>query len=96
MSSRAYTEAEIRKQFLDQLRAYVTYWNGLPDKTPKEKLEGLAFSICVMLDGGSALPGFRVIPSPHPDDRKFHQDEGSNWYPNDVDIAGSLHDEFFK
>ncbi len=95
---RAYTEEEVRKAFLEHVWRMIDYWEKVPvDKTPRERIEGLAFSMLVALDGdAAALPGFQVIPSPHPDDQKFHEDEGSDWWPNDCDIAGSLHDEFYK
>lgn len=43
-----------------------------------------------------ALPGFKVIPDPHPDDAEFNRSEGSDWWPNDVDIRGDveMHAEF--
>jgi hypothetical protein len=96
---RQYTEDEIRDQFLDQCRAYVTYWHDLPGKTKREAMEGLVFSLLVILDGETGLPGFVVAPAPHESDEAYHKQEGTNWYPaaptGGVDIAGCLHELFY-
>jgi len=92
------TEEEVRTTVLETVAAYVTYWEK-ESRTPavRDKLEGLAFSILVILDGGAGLiPGFRVTPDPHPDDEAYHKSEGSNWWPTDVDIAGGLHEQIHK
>ena len=53
-----------------------------------------------MIDGASpTLPGFLLIPDPHPDDKAYRRDRGENWYPEaaeGIDIAGSLHEEFYN
>jgi hypothetical protein len=92
---RAYTEEEVRSKFLDHVRLLVSYWDGQPT-TSRNKLDGLAFSIMTTLDGGSGLPGFIVTPNPHVDDKEFNRAEGNNWYPDDCDIAGCLHDQYYK
>jgi len=98
MKSREYTEEEVRKMFLNHIRGLAAYWDSVEGRTSREKLDGLAFSILVMLDGGSALPGFDVSPSPHPSDKEFHIDEGTNYFPSDGEcqIAGCLHEEYHK
>lgn len=72
---------ELRQDFVDQIKVYVRYWDKLPDKTSSEKLEGLAFSILVMLDGESSLPPFAVKPIDE------NGKEGD-------DIGGALHELF--
>jgi len=97
------TTEEIRGEFLKHVRSLINYWDKVESKegpkSQKDRLEGLAFSIMVALDGGAmALPGFIVAPSPHPDDKEYHISEGSNYYPEnhelDIkgDIAGGLHE----
>lgn len=97
---RARTADEVRDEFLSCVAEHVTYWNTLKDKTTKERLEGLAFSIMAFLDGCAIdLPGFIVSPNPNKDDEEFYKNNGENWYPSDVDIAGGLHEHihrFFK
>jgi hypothetical protein len=99
---RKMTTEEVRERFLQQVWAYIDYWER-DSRTPSVhgKLSGLAFSMLVILDGGSpALPSCIVAPQPHPDDKKYHQENGDNWFPenNDVaikgDIAGCLHEQF--
>lgn len=100
------TEDEVRELFLQHVRNVVGYWTGVYDRgerTPAECISGCAFSILVMLDGGSAdLPGWAVVPYPHEEDKAFLIAQGIKPYPelsNElhrqlVDIAGSLHELF--
>ncbi len=96
LKPRAYTEAECREMFLDHIRQMVDYWEQVPEKTLRRSLEGIAFSILVALDGEADLPVFKVIPQPHLGDKTYHQNMGTNWWPDDVNISGSLHEEFYK
>lgn len=98
---RSYTANEIRQKYLELVWSYINYWETLPNKTDKERLEGLAFSMLVILDGGSEpLPGFVVAPIPHVGDKEFHESRGENWFPQNhetsvsCDIAGRLHSLF--
>jgi len=75
------SENDMRDDFLEHVRHLVEYWNEIEKEDTIEKLEGLAFSILVALDGGSAaLPGYSVIPLGN----------------SECDIAGSLHELFFQ
>ena len=98
--SREYTEKEVREKVLKQIAVMVNYWLN-ESRTPdtKEKLEGLAFSICSMLDGCNLdIPGFIVAPLGHEEDIQYYKDKGENYYPvnreSDVkcDIGGCLHE----
>lgn len=97
---RQFTEQEVRDKFLELVWSYISYWQELPDKTCNEKVEGLAFSILVILDGESELPAFIVAPDPHPSDKKYLKGKGLNWFPENhrarvaCDISGGLHDLF--
>jgi hypothetical protein len=95
-SPRALTAEEVRARFLDLVHSYVRYWDQeVEGQDTRERLEGLAFSILVILDGGSvSLPAFAVTPAPHPSDEEFHRSRGEDWFPEGVDIAGDLHHEF--
>lgn len=94
--SRPLTTEEMQDAFLDHVQACVCNWEAESlQKSVRERLEGLAFSILVLLDGEAVMyPGCQVIPTPHPDDEQFHRQKGSNWYPSGVDIAGSLHERY--
>ncbi|KKL56959.1 hypothetical protein LCGC14_2240200 [marine sediment metagenome] len=101
--SREYTEDEVRNEYLKLVWSYIDYWHDLPDQTCREKLEGLAFGMLVILDGGNPdLPGFIVAPDPHPDDKEFCERQGQNWFPSNhnatvkCDIAGGLHELFHR
>lgn len=100
--SREYTQEEIKKMFLEHIRSLISYWIN-ESRTPdlQGKMNGLAFSILSFLDGESLVaPKFIVCPDPHEDDKEYNKAQGNNWYPqvteNVVDIAGSLHDGFYK
>jgi len=96
--SREYTVTECRKMFLDHIRASVRWWlNETRVSTTEEKLDGLAFSILVLLDGGRIdIPGMTLIPNPHPEDKEYHKEQGQNWWPDDEDIGGALHEEWHE
>ena len=96
MTSRSYTKEEVRAKFLAYVRNLSQYWSTLPGKTPRERTDGMAFSMLTLLDGGTVLPAFAVEPKPHPDDKAYFQSQDEKWYPDDIDIAGSLHEEFYK
>lgn len=100
MMSREYTADEVRRQFIQHIRVMIDYWDKTNNST-RDKLEGVAFSILVALDGSAAaLPSFIVAPLPHPDDKQYHISNGENYYPqNDessvnCNISGSLHEVF--
>jgi len=101
--SRELTTDEVRAEFLKHVQAIIRNWETvkLAENSVRARLEGLAFSLLVLLDGGSVgLPAFIVAPCPHPADREFHQEEGTNWWPeNDweaakANISGGLHEDF--
>lgn len=98
-TSRALTEDEIRDRFLKQVHSMARYWAGLDgsnvseDSTPLYRTEGLAFSILAAIDGCSmAVPAFKLIADPHPEDQSFHEENDENYYPEGVDISGGLHE----
>lgn len=93
---RAYTEEETRELFLEHVRDLVNYWDA-QKVGRKEAIEGVAFSIMTVLDGNAiALPGFRVSPICPEDDVEFFKENGENYYDESVDIAGCLHEHFYK
>lgn len=55
--------ADRREEFLDHIRMLVDHWDWAPDKTGRQKLEGLAHSICALLDGCTDVGAFTVAPS---------------------------------
>lgn len=94
---RAFTRDEVQAKFLEYLDMMINYWlNESRKPSAREKMQGMVFSMLVLLDGEAALPGFIVTPNPHPDDETFLRNQGENWYPAGVDIAGDLHDRFYN
>ena len=77
-SPRAYTEKEIRSNFIDQIYCILDFWeNESRAITTRDKMNGAAFSILAMLDGESMdIPGFRVSPIGTEEDRDYHLVEG--------------------
>lgn len=96
--SKELTAEQVREEVLGHLRHLAFYWASLPDQTPKERCEGMAFSMLTMIDGCSSLPSFDLVVRPHPDDKQFLIDEGEDYYVDGQVINGDvhLHDLFFK
>lgn len=104
--SRELTREEVRERFLTHVRNLVTYWEKSERApTAREKLEGVAFSILVAIDGGAmGLPSFILAPNPHPEDKPYHQENKEDWWPENhhldeginCDIAGGLHEGLFR
>jgi len=97
--SKEITTDEVKEKFLEHVRVLVRYWDNQNEQTSFEKLSGLAFSILSTIDGSSLdLPKFILAPDPHKEDKEYHIDENSNYYPdnNDIDIksdiSGGLHE----
>lgn len=99
--TRAYTKAEVRQQFLRHVADLVDYYEQ-ESRAPstRKKLEGLAFSLLVALDGmsGWLRTKFIVAPDPHPEDKEYRRRRGQRWFPETerprTDISGELHDDF--
>jgi hypothetical protein len=53
--------SQIRNEFLEEIRLIVKYWYK-QNQPEIEKLEGVAFSILVLIDGMAAMPPFDIIP----------------------------------
>jgi len=100
--SKEKTVEEVRTEFLEHIRELVNYWDRIEKDTTKEKLEGLAFSILVTLDGCSSLPSFIVAPLTDKDNKQFNIEEDEDYYPENheanikCDISGELHELFYK
>ena len=74
------TKENARKNFLTSIRRIATYWASLPNKTPNEKCNGVAFSILSLMDGCSNMPSMDIILRPHPDDMEYLSENGKDWY----------------
>jgi hypothetical protein len=95
------TNEQVRERLLRLFAGMVDYWEkeAPPQRTLRERLNGLAFSMLAALDGESpGVPGFIVAPSPHKTDREYLQGQGRDWFPETpavpTDIAGSLHEKW--
>ena len=111
--SREYTNEEMIDMFMGQIKGSIQYWattdlSKVPDMGKDEmkyRLEGLAFSILNIIDGTTALPAFLLIPDPHPDDKKYHEDNEENYWPPVADedpvacainLSTNLHETFHR
>lgn len=92
---RALTVEEMRLRFVEEVHYAVRFWHHNSDCTDdRQRLDGLAHSILVMLDGEAAqVPGFLLIPAPHPSDKGYLKRHNENWWISQ-DIAGHLHERF--
>lgn len=83
---RAYTAEEVTQQYLYDMQCIAKLWSMQPNQTPLQMCEGVVFSILCLLDGSSIFPGTKVLIDPHPDDKKYNIDNGSNWYEPGTEI----------
>jgi len=98
---REFTTDEVKEQFINHVKMLIEYWDKIENKTTKEKLNGFAHSLLATIDGSSVdLPAFVLAPSPHIDDKRYHIENGENYYSenNNVkcDISGNLHQLLYK
>lgn len=78
---------QAREALMENIRYLVKYWATAPVETTTDRLEGLAFSTLVLLDGGNGNSlGFKVIPLQEEDEEPLE----------DIDISGCLHEYFYK
>jgi hypothetical protein len=98
---REYTTEEVKEEFLSHIRYMISYWE-IQSGSTRDKLDGLAHTIMVCLDGNAgALPGYVVAPLDTKEDRDYLKKQGENYYPinNDkkvkCDIAGTLAQSLF-
>ena len=97
MKSRAVTKEEMREDFLKQVRNIVDWWKNESRVDVDGRIEGVAFSILVLIDGEHAMfPGMDLVMRPHPDDKDYHEKNGENWIPDGLVINDgvALHEEF--
>ena len=84
------TEKEHEELFLNHLHGLVKFWSKAKDRDKIGALEGLVHSILVMIDGESAmLPPYKLEPS-------ISLPDGEEWIDSGIDIAGGLHDSWYK
>ena len=95
--SQELTKEQVRERFLKHISALVDDWHNQNQSTIA-RMEGLAFSILVLLDGESAdLPAFTVSPCPHETDMAYAKERGEDWYPQEgMDISGGLHEKWHE
>lgn len=93
--SRAKTAEEVRVELIEQIKCISSYWTNIPEKSDKDRCEGVAFSILNILDGCSSLPAFDLLVSPHEDDKQFNIDEGKDYYEPKMMINDCMLHELF-
>jgi hypothetical protein len=95
--SREITEAEASDRVMRYIATISKYWADLPDKTPLERCNGLAFSLLNIFDGTTvALPKLGLVVRPHPDDKAFHEEEGTDYYVDGMELEGVSHELWSK
>ena len=50
-----------QEQFIEQIKDIKNYWLSLPDKTVEEVVDGVLFSLLVMIDGDSGMNDFHAL-----------------------------------
>lgn len=72
-----------QKEFIQQTKEIRDYWLSLPDKSTKEVVDGVLFSLLVMIDGDSGQ-------------NDFHRLKITDSETGDRLDCGYLHDLYFK
>lgn len=97
--SKPITKEESRQMFLSAVSDACWYWSQLEDRTEKERLDGLAFSLLNIFDGTSSFPcAIDLVLRPHPDDKDFLIAEGTDYIEDGLVINDDvyLHDLWCK
>ena len=94
----AYKPEEVREMFLNQLREIKKYWlTESRTESESERMDGLVFSILVLLDGGTmTFPAFDLIPSPHEGDKDYLTSIGEKHFTKDVINNCQLHELWYN
>ena len=50
-----------QEEFIKQIKRIKNYWISLPDKTTEEIVDGVLFSLLVMVDGDSSVNDFHPL-----------------------------------
>jgi hypothetical protein len=50
-----------QEQFINQIKNIKNYWFSLPNKTAEEVVDGVLFSLLVMIDGDSGMNDFHAL-----------------------------------
>lgn len=50
-----------QEEFINQIKNIKNYWLSLPDKTTEEVVDGVLFSLLVMIDGDSGMNDFHAL-----------------------------------
>ena len=100
--SRAKTANELSDEFLAGCRALAFYWAGPlgEEISIEDRLMGLLHSVLTMIDGySSGFPcALDLVCRPHPDDKKFDQEDGLDWVKDGtvINSGGLLHDRLYN
>lgn len=94
---RAFTPAEARVLFLENIERIVQHWaNDKRTKTALDKCDGVAYSILTLIDGDhGSFPAMDLRMSPNPTDKDDCIKHGENWYePGQIINNCALHEEY--
>lgn len=76
-----YTKEEMREMFLAHCQSIAFYWSRLENKTPRERCDGVVFSMLNIFDGcsGGFPCAINLVMDPHPDDKDSTSLNGEYW-----------------
>lgn len=94
-----YTKEEMREMFLAHCQSIAFYWSRLEDKTPRERCDGVVFSMLNIFDGcsGGFPCAIDLIMAPHPESKEYDISNDENWVESGQVINDDvmLHELFF-
>lgn len=93
--SRAYTEEEVREKLLGHLKVLAKSWENT-GKDTADCLDGFIHSTLCVFDGVSGdIPALDIVVRPHPDDKKFCQDQDENYFEDGMVINDCMLNEIY-
>lgn len=54
-------ETKYAEEFIEQIQGIKKYWLGLPNKSTEDVVNGVIFSLLVMIDGDSGMNDFHRL-----------------------------------
>jgi len=105
---RVKTGEEIREEVMRYIWSLIDEVDGYKNKTSREKLSLLVFSMMNIFDGSACAIGcgLFLVPTCHPADPDTLREEGKNWYPvnekvenvmqSEISCGDTLHDLFIN
>lgn len=95
---RQWTNEEACERFVEHSLGIAKEWASYTEKTPRDRCEGVVFSMLAMIDGSNVgSPAFNLTPRIDPTDKEWAINNECNYYEDQpINEYISLHDLYHK